>query len=115
MADMADIFNLFCKHIEILFFPTACGGQSCISVCPVTLRCSVSVGECGPSVLTCRNSLPRWSRTDLSRADKRYRVVSSCTFAGILLLALHKSATFQKEGVRLSIRSRICFTLMISF
>lgn len=55
----------------------------CISVC-VVIRCSISVSECGPSVSTCRNSLPRWSHTDLTLADKLYLAKSSTMFAVIL-------------------------------
>lgn len=47
------------------------------------IHCSISISECGPSVSTCRNSLPRWSHTDLALADKVYLAKSSTMFAVI--------------------------------
>lgn len=75
---LINIFQLFFSWSASTFFLQRAGGQPCISVCPVPHSCSVSVCECGPSVSTCRNNLPRWSRTDLTSADKLYLAESSC-------------------------------------
>lgn len=85
-------FKLKCNSI----FPAACRGHSCITVCPAAHSCSASASECGLSVSARRCSLSRWSRTDLTSADKLYLAESSCVFAGTLPPpALHKSVAIQ--------------------